>query len=680
MSQVNRLYFRNWCGVSFFGATILLAVSVFAENGTGINETQNYYVPWLEMLDSDSSQRRSVAWNQLSNEIGSLKVSQELEKSTKLLYAVRERLRKPEISYEAQYQLGVLEQRILSQMEASDVEKLMTSVEIVASNELDKLACWQELFSDIPTRRSWAQREIENRIASGQDVDVVMRILREIVVENEISGEERQCVWKLEKKARSRWLKCGKASESDCGYSEVQIREWIDFLASVNLPEDRLVPWIALDDRVKNQFSVSQYEDPFGGDGLPFLDLRQEKARMDGLKVWLLMQKLEDALISRESATETLKYLNRKLASETVTPTGTILLERLVFLTQPCMAAEYWINGAMHRSQILQIGIPQETSVGTSFFDEYNEQTVHCASGTNLVPGDYPWGVAVAHPNQPLAFFHLEMLDTPEKKLLYSELMTQNKEERWEKVTRNTLEYLEKACQTRKETSNLLRFTDIQLLELLKPQEMSRSVACWLKEWPNKKDWVEEKSQNTFVDTLKLSVTRKQSHHACLCVILGKKGMREAIPGVMEILKKEPLWWEEEFLRFRVDFYAALAMTARDPWDGDEAWLKSLLVQDIKQDIVLEERQTLEDSDSPMRAVMGSNPMIPAGNRKNDVPVVDLPTVAATAAGILLLRRRESVEGLEEMRVSWNCAKELRVFRFKDGVSRKKICEKLMEE
>ncbi len=658
----------------------MLTVSAFSENREEtVSETPKYYLQWLEALDSDSSQRRVLARNQLFNMISSLEISKTSDESIELLNAVREMLRKPEISYDAQSQLEALEQKILSWTEADAVENWTAPVETAMNEELEKLPCWRELMSDMPARRSWAQREIENRIESGREISAVTRILREIIVENEISREERLSVWKLEKQARSQWLKCGKASEKECGYSKRRIREWIDFLAMVNLPEDRFAPWMAMDDRVKYLFSVSQYEDPFGGDGLSFLDLKHENARTEGLKVWLLMQKLEDALIRRRNAEETLQYLTEKLASDTVTPTGTILLERLAFLTQPCMAAEYWVNGGLYRSQILQIGVPQETSVGTSFFDEYNAQSVHCASGTNLVPGDYPWGVAIAHPNQPSAFFHLEMLDTPAKKLLYAELMTRNPEERWRIVSRNTLEYMEKACQTRKETSNLLNFQEIQLLELLEPQEMSRFAAHWLRDWRNKKDWVTEREQNTFMNVLKLETSRKQSHHACLCAVLGKKGKREAISGVMDLMKKESLWYEEELYRFRVDFYAALAITARDSWEGDEKWLKSLLVRDIEQDVPLEERRRVQGNDSPMLAVKGSNPMVPVGKEKNMASAVDLPTAAATAAGILLLRRGENTDGLEELTTPWNHAKELRIFRFKDEESRKKIYETLLE-
>lgn len=653
---------------------LLFAVPSWSEGIDKIVETSKIYTNWLELLDSDSSSRRMMAWNWLADEIYSLERAKTSQKSTELLLAIQDMLKRPEVSYEAQCRLDMLEQRILSQMDAQDVEKWVVPVEVVEESELKKLTCWRELLSDFPAYRNRAQREIENRIASGQNVDEVMRILREIVVENNISKDDRFRVWSLEKQARNRWLKSGNVQEFDCEYQDSQIQEWIDFIVTANLPEDRLVPWYEIDERVKFQFSISRDEDPFGGDGLPFLDFPKTKATTEGLKVWLLMQKLEDALISNKTAKTTLQYLEEKLNSNKVTPSGMILLKRLIFLTKPCMAAEYWSNGAMRSSQILQIGIPQTTQLGTSYFDRYNAVTVHCASGENLLPMDYPWDIAVRHPRQSWAFFHLKMLDTPSKKLLYAELMSQNSEERWRKITQKTLKQLDTEQKSRMKAGEMLDFENILLLELLEPREMSQYVACWLRDLPNMKGKEPEKQQSPFREVLKLEVDKKQSYYACLCRVLGNKGTAEAISQLRELLKNEPTWWEDKLFHFRVDFYAALAITARETWEGDEEWLKSLL----KHDVALESSLVRQKNDSPMLSIQRDNPMVSAKPSQEVEPGGDLPTVAATAAGILLGRYKESKEGLEEVKVPWNQASELRIFRFKDEIARKEICEKLL--
>lgn len=654
----------------------LLFASVVMSGGWAAFADETFGTPkscesLLNGLDSNSWHCRTAAWEELCQQM------QNSERVPEMLLAVRKELEKSDISYEVQEQLLLLEKELLKRASGHDGKESKTeSAPALRKGTLEQLDCWRKLVSESPAARKQAERKVEQYLNVPDSAGEVMRILRKIITDDSIAADDRVRVWKLERMARKLWLEAGVEEKKESIFSESQIREWVAFLASANLPEDRLVPWMDFDERVTVQFSVAPYEDPLGGDGLTFLNFKTEKkGQTDGLKVWETVQLLEEALILESSASQTLQMINERLTAKDGTPAGTILLKRLAFLTKPCLAAEFWLGGEMRRSQFLRVGVPQNCGVGTSFFDALNEETVHCQGGTNLWPGDYRLGIAIRHPNQPTAFFHLTPLDSPLKKLLYFDRMKESGE-RWTEISRRTLEQME---EERAAQNRLLTLEEIRFLALLEPHE----VSVWAGKWLNELKGTENLAQNTpaantqpFVNALE----EKQSFHADLCAWLMKSGTKEVMPGLISFLKKEssgekePTWLMRNTAKYRIAFLAALAITARDPWDGDEKWLKSLLSRDLN----LIEMEPEEDD----------SPMVQAQKRKNlpdsavaqsakDENPAQIPLLSASAAGILKMRRKETLEGL--VSVPFDAGSNL-FYRFEDEKAKKRILEELLRE
>ena len=552
---------------------------------------------WFALLDSNSCQRRNRAWNALSLE------AQETQNPADFLRSVQTELQKSSLSFEAQERLEVLERKLEKRLH-SESQALEEEITITPSGEiavsppvLENPSVWEMLTSESPVKRNLAEREIRAQIRGGQKLPEMMNRLREIIVQDSVAADDRLRVWKLETLARQKWLE---NADFTSEIPATRLKESVNFLAAANLPEDRLVPWMSLDERTRSLFSIAMYQDPFGGDGFPFLDFEDYKTgKREGLKIWKTVQLVEEALICEKTRPETLKLIQERLASETVTPAGTILLKRLEFLTVPCMAAEYWIRGAFYRSQILQIGVPHQSGTGISFFDSSTDETAHCQQGTNLATRDYPWGVAIKHPHHREAFFYLLPLKTVESKLLYASRILEDPEQRLRLLSEKTLQNLP---ETEEEKQDL-----VVLLSLLDAHLASRKAGEWL-----------------FVPEMK-------PFEAEICEFLQKKGTKEAVPDLLRRLEGEPILKANR----RVDWFAALGIAERDPWDGVDDWLK----KSAERDLPLEEQDPAESSSPMLLTAPGGKP---ANEAKADAPEKNVPTLASEAKKIL--QKREESE------------------------------------
>lgn len=542
---------------------------------------------WFALLDSNSCQRRNRAWNALSLE------AQETPNPADFLRTVQAELQKSSLSFEAQERLEILERTLEKRLhsEPQAIESLPPS-----PPELEERSVWEMLTSESPVKRNLAEREIRALIRGGQKLPAMLNRLREIIVQESLSADDRLRVWKLEQLARQKWLE---NAVFESVFPEKQLKESVDFLAAANLPEDRLIPWMSMDERTRTLFSIAMYDDPFGGDGFPFLDFEDYKTgKREGLKIWKTVQLLEEALICEKTQAETLKLIQDRLATETVTPAGTILLKRLQFLTVPCMAAEYWIRGAFYRAQILQIGVPQQCGTGISFFDSSTDETAHCQQGTNLATRDYSWGVAIRHPNHREAFFYLLPLKTVESKLLYASRIQEDPERRLRLLSEKTLQTLPESEEEKQDFVVLLSLLDVHL--------SSQKAGEWLFD-PGMKPFEAE-----------------------ICDFLQKKGTKEAVPALLRRLEGEPILKEKH----RVDWLAVLGIAERDPWDGVDDWLKEA----AQKNIPLEEKDPAESSSPMLLTVPGA----PSSNEAREENAKDVPTLASEAKKIL--QKREELE------------------------------------
>jgi len=545
--------------------TILIFGLIFCLGG------MSYAEDWFAQLDSNSFQRRNQAWNELSTQ------AQTTETPVAFLHLVQKELQDSTLSFEAQERLEILESTLEKRLKS---EPQTAEESVPPSTGPANPSVWQMLTAESPVKRNLAEREIRFLIRNGQKLSQILNQLREIIVQDSLSTDDRLRVWKLEQLARQKWLE---NADFQLEISETQLKESVKFLTAAILPEDRLVPWMNFDERTRTTFSISIYEDPFGGDGLQFLDFEDYKTgKREGLKIWRTVQLLEDALVCEKTRERILKFIQESLASESVTPTGTILLKRLQFLTVPCMAAEYWLHGTLYRAQILQIGVPQNCGMGVSFFDSSTDETAHCQQGTNLATRDYVWETAIRHPNQRDAFFHLVPLKTVESKLLYASRIVENPERRLRLISEKTLRNLPESDEEKRDLVELLCDLDVAIA--------SRKAGEWLLE-PAMKNFEPE-----------------------ICAFLLEKGTKEAVPGLLRRLEGEPILKENH----RVDWLAALAIAERDPWDGVDTWLKEAQ----KQNIPLEERPLAENNSPMVFAVPNVSQSIPSEEEKNAIPTL----------------------------------------------------------
>lgn len=552
----------------FFGLVFCLEATLHAED-------------WFALLDSNSCQRRNRAWKVLSLE------AQETPNPVEFLSEVQKELQNSSLSFEAQERLETLE-RILEKRLHSEPQTLEKMVPPPV--ELEDISVWEMLTSESPVKRNLAEREIRGLIRSGQKLSQMLIRLREIIVQESLSTDDRLRVWKLEQLARQKWLE---NADFQSDFSETQLKESVNILASANLPEDRLVPWMNLDERTRTLYSIAIYEDPFGGDCLPFLDFEDYKSgKREGLKIWKEVQFLEDALICDKTQAKTLKLIQDSLASESVTPAGTIILKRLEFLTVPCMAAEYWTRGTFHRAQILHIGVPQQSGTGISFFDSSTDETAHCQQGTNLATRDYLWGVAIRHPHNREAFFYLLPLKTVESKLLYASRILEDQEQRLRVLSEKTLQNLPESEEEKQDL--------VVLLSLLDPHLASVKAGEWL------------------------SLPEMKPFEAEICEFLQKKGTKEAVPALLRRLEGEPILKGNR----RVDWLAALGIAERDPWDDVETWLNDV----AQKEIPLTEKGPGESSSPMVFTAPGGKPVKP---EKQETKEENAPTLASEARKIL---------------------------------------------
>ena len=116
---------------------------------------------------------------------------------------------------------------------------------------------------------------------------------------------------------------------------------------------------------------------------------------------------LKDLLAGGKYVPQIQRLLESRIAGHNIEPESAARLDELLKLTRPAMVAEFWEGGRHGGTQHLLIGVPITYTQGTSCFDRIDDRVAHCASGVNLVPGDYPVGVAVPHSgsrNGPLSF------------------------------------------------------------------------------------------------------------------------------------------------------------------------------------------------------------------------------------------------------------------------------------
>jgi hypothetical protein len=316
--------------------------------------------------------------------------------------------------------------------------------------------------------------------------------------------------------------------------------------------------------------------------------------------------------------------IERRLASGGLLPEAQARLTELAELCRPAMVAEFWQQGQHRSIQHLLVGVPSQVpgAPRPSHFDYIDDTKAHCVSGSNLSPGDYPVGVAIPHPNQADAFFHLVNLPTPRRRMAYEYLVRRDGRVRLAEITRRTGQYYLARGQP-------LSAREILVLAQLDPKEVSRFASQWLRRMP---DGAIEEGEWDFVEGWTTGQQRGSEHpavfvpssrHGLLCMILADRGTQEAAPGLLEALAKDHIFPPSERGRCAWGWIAALAIAARDPWPEVDEWLASVVP---RTDPLYIQSSSLMDK--------GALPAEP-------------PQLGATAAGLLLRRNRILTERTE---------------------------------
>ncbi|MBI1901863.1 MAG: hypothetical protein HYS13_12225 [Planctomycetia bacterium] len=427
------------------------------------------------------------------------------------------------------------------------------------------------LLADGNSRHSAAGHARLARLSKhAQAIRAVQAELKRHLARPELPAEVREALQTAHARLRERLIDSGDAAEPDFDVSAGQIAAWIDEVSRGASPDDPMARCIAVESAFRE---------------------------------------LEDALLCDRLAPKISEALGRRLETGVADPDAAERLERLHEWSRPGLVAESWSKGELVTLQLLVIGLPQRP-VGApriTLFDRADDKTAHCASGNSLVPGTYPIGQAIPHPELYGSFFHLINTPTPRRKARYE--LTHR---RWTMAGRR----LRLTEQTVRGWTAVKRHpTDVEidlLFDELDGAAVSKAIGEYLAAVDDRDD--DEVSY--------LGFPSGASRHARVAFKLIRHGTHEALPGLVQSLdagKFRPPTAKGN--QYHYGWMAVLGICRRDPWPGVDDFLAGLLHR----------RERL---------------FVPANDGQDEVP-----EVGATAAAILAERNgwKTADLGLERM-------------------------------
>lgn len=377
--------------------------------------------------------------------------------------------------------------------------------------------------------RSGAATRLEWLLNDPDAAGPVLAGLRGRMARADLSADARQWLDPLWQQAWGIWLATDPAPDDLAPVSQQQIERWIDALA--------------------------------GSPG-PAQGHEAAQAVRDA------QRQLRDVLVRDDHVDRVRRAIETRLGAAPPGPGGAERLAELADLCRPGMVAEFWQQRHHRGIQYLVVGVPSQTpgAPRPSHFDRIDDQTAHCVSGSNLAPGDYPVGVAVPHPNQTDALFHLVNLSTPRRRMAYESLVKRDPAQRLAELSRRT-------CQRLLRLKEPLAEEELYMLAQLDAREMSQFAGKFLLEVPDG-PLPAEKDADADADE---SDSGRPSRHGMLCAVLAGEGTREAVPGLLEAIGRRRLLAPTEDAPYAWDWIAALAIAVRDPWPEVDPWLGSLI-------------------------------------------------------------------------------------------------------
>ncbi len=462
----------------------------------------------ISELDADSYLVRREALARLEQ------IAEQPEASRPLREEIRRRLGSPDTSFEQRHQLSRIESRLPGETPAAAPEP-------PRPGEIGRLV--RQLEADSYATRVGASQRLRAILQHSTAADAVLAALREQYSRQAPSLDARQWLDPLWQRAWGQWLTSDPSGWAPSRVTEGQIARWIEHLARPSPGEPPSRVWLRHEDAERN---------------------------------------LREALARDEHVEDIRAELEARLQEGDLDPEGGRRLQELASLCRPAMVAEFWQERQHRGIQHLIVGVPSQapSAPRPSHFDRIDDRTAHCVSGSNLAAGDYPVGVAIPHPNQPDAVFHLVNLPTPRRRMAYEFLVERSEKDRFAALSRRTVDRFLRLKRP-------LREREILMLPGLKPEEVSRFAAKHLMAVPD----------GELDDDPLEPVGLRPSRHGLLCAVLADSGTREAVPGILEAIRRQRVRPPTRHAPYRWDWIAALGIAQRDPWPGVHDWLAGLI-------------------------------------------------------------------------------------------------------
>jgi len=497
---------------------------VFGDDAEGQGKLRTEIATLIRQLDADQFATRRQAFARLQQ------LRSRVDAATTLAEEFHKALLSPQTPFEVRRQVERL---------ASGLPRAATAPQPVpTAEEIDRLVA--QLDDNQYGVRLGASRRLEWLLEQTESIGTIYGRLKARLNDPGLSLDARRWLEPVYVKARGAWLRGDPSTWPLPAVAPSQIEAWIERLAS------------------------------------PAPDPNAIAASRDRETA---LRELQDLLALDDYAPRVQQALETRLARGNLDARATRDLTGLLDLCRPAMVAEYWQARRHLNTQRLWIGVPKREGQAerASHFDYVDDDTAFCVSGQNLSPGNHRVGIAFAHPKAFGAMFHLVNLSTPRQKMAYAAWSQRDSQERLAQITRRTLGELLAAKQR-------LSLEELFLLEQLDPAEVSRfagehfllvedqaipeaAIRAYVGRPPSPGN---DQGGALFDSVL-------ASRHGMLCYRLALDGDNSAIPNLLRALEKNRFLPPSAKAPHRLPWIAAMAIAARDPWPGADAWLARLV-------------------------------------------------------------------------------------------------------
>lgn len=481
--------------------------SLFAQGPPGLgpaSPVESVFRRLVRDLDSDHYPVRRAAQQRLH------RLAAESDAQPALGDEIARVLRSGQVSFEVRYQLELVQRGLPASSVPGPPEK-------PSREEIRALVGRME--DDSYGARSSAAARLEWLLVDPEASGLALAAIRDRVAHGDLPADAEQWLEPIRRRAWAMWLSAEPDTSTLPPVAQADIERWIDRLAG--------------------------RAEPAPGTGAAD---RQRSAE------W----QLRDVLARDDYAPRVRQAIEARLAARNLDPRGAERLTELANLCRPAMVAEFWQQRHHRGIQHLLVDVPSQTpgAPRPSHFDRIDDETAHCVSGSNLRTGDYPVGVAIPHPSQDDAFFHIVNLPTPRRRMSYDGLVKRDERVRLAEISRRTLDRFLRLKQP-------LAERELVMLGQLDPKEVSRFAGKFLLAVAD--EALPANGEENFGG--------RPSRHGLLCWVLTQDGTQEAVPGLLDAIRLSRVRPGP----YASDWLAALGIATRDPWPEVDAWLGGLI-------------------------------------------------------------------------------------------------------